>query len=29
MQYEPTALVQINDKKYAVWNETTYVEMKD
>lgn len=29
MYYEPTALVQLNDKKYAVWNETTYVEMKE
>ena len=29
MYYEPTVLIQINDKKYAVWNESTYVEMKE
>ena len=29
MYYEPTILVQLNDKKYAVWNESTYVEMKE
>ena len=29
MYYEPTVLIQINDKKYAVWNEKTYVEMKE
>lgn len=29
MYYEPTVLIQLNDKKYAVWNESTYVEMKD
>jgi len=29
MYYEPTVLIQLNDKKYAVWNETTYVEMKE
>jgi hypothetical protein len=29
MYYEPTALVQLNDKKYAIWNEKTYVEMKE
>lgn len=27
--YEPKVLVQLNDKKYAVWNETTYVELKE
>lgn len=29
MYYEPTVLIQLNDKKYAVWNEKTYVEMKE
>jgi len=29
MYYEPTVLIQLNDKKYAVWNESTYVEMKE
>ena len=29
MYYEPTILIKLNDKKYAVWNEDTYVEMKD
>jgi hypothetical protein len=29
MYYEPTALIKLNDKKYAVWNEETYVEMKE
>jgi hypothetical protein len=29
LYYEPTVLIQINDKKYAVWNEETYVEMKE
>ena len=29
MYYEPTVLIQLNDKKFAVWNETTYVELKD
>lgn len=27
--YEPKVLVQLNDKKYAVWNEITYVELKE
>lgn len=27
--YEPLVLVKLNDKKFAVWNETTYVEMKE
>ena len=27
--YEPKVLVQLNDKKYAVWNENTYVELKE
>ena len=29
MYYEPTVLIKLNDKKYAVWNESTYVEMKE
>jgi hypothetical protein len=29
MYYDPVVLVKLNDKKFAVWNETTYVEMKD
>jgi hypothetical protein len=29
MYYEPTILIQLNEKKYAVWDEKTYVEMKD
>lgn len=29
MYYEPTLLVRLNDKKFAVWNESTYVEMKE
>ncbi len=29
MYYEPTILIQLNNKKYAVWNESTYVEMKE
>ena len=29
MYYEPTVLIQLNDKKYAVWNGKTYVEMKE
>ena len=29
MYYEPTVVIQLNDKKYAVWNESTYVEMDD
>lgn len=29
MYYEPTALIQLNDKKYAVWDENTYVEIKE
>jgi len=29
MYYEPTVLVQLNDKKFAVWDEKTYVEMKE
>ena len=29
MYYEPTVLVQLNDKKYAIWNESVYVEIKE
>ena len=29
MYYDPVVLVKLNDKKFAVWNETTYVELKD
>jgi hypothetical protein len=29
MYYEPTVLIQLNNKKYAVWDEKTYVEMKE
>jgi hypothetical protein len=29
MYYEPTILIKLNDKKYAVWDENTYVEMKE
>ena len=29
MYYEPTVLVKLNDKKFAVWDEKTYVEMKE
>jgi hypothetical protein len=29
MYYEPTVVIQLNDKRYAVWNESTYVEMDD
>ena len=29
LYYEPIVLVQINDKKFAVWNENTYVEAKE
>lgn len=27
--YEPKVLVQLNDKKYAIWDENTYVELKE
>lgn len=27
--YEPKVLVSINDKQFAVWNEETYVELKE
>ncbi len=27
--YEPKILIQLNDKKYAVWDETTYVQLKE
>ena len=27
--YEPLLLVKLNDKKFAVWNENTYVELRD
>lgn len=29
MYYEPTVVIQLNDKKYAVWDEETYVEMDE
>jgi len=29
MYYEPTIVIQLNDKRYAIWNESTYVEMDD
>ena len=29
MYYEPTVVIQLNDKKYAVWDEKTYVEMDE
>ena len=29
LYYEPIVLIQINDKKFAVWNENTYVEVKE
>jgi len=29
MYYDPIVLIKLNDKKFAVWNEKTYVEMKD
>ena len=29
MYYDPVVLVKINDKKFAVWNEKTFVEMKE
>lgn len=27
--YEPKVLVKLNDKKYAIWDENTYVELKE
>ena len=27
--YEPLVLVKLNDKEFAVWNENTYVELKE
>lgn len=29
MYYDPVVLVKLNDKKFAVWNEKTFVEMKE
>ena len=29
MYYDPAVLIKLNDKKFAVWNEKTYVEMKE
>lgn len=29
MYYDPVILIKLNDKKFAVWNEKTYVEMKE
>lgn len=29
MYYDPVVLVKLNDKKFAVWNESTYVELKE
>ena len=29
MYYEPTVLVQLNNKKFAVWNENTYTELEE
>lgn len=29
MYYDPVVLVKLNDKKFAVWNEETFVEMKE
>ena len=29
MYYDPLVLVQINDKQFAIWDESTYVEIKE
>ena len=29
LYYEPKILVKLNNKKYAIWDENTYVELKD
>jgi hypothetical protein len=29
LYYDPVVLIKLNDKKFAVWNEKTYVEMKE
>ena len=29
LYYEPIVLIQLNDKKFAVWNENTHVELKE
>ena len=29
LYYDPIVLIQLNDKKFAVWNENTHVELKE